>query len=76
MADIASVAATGDRAATLRALRDRLAEELDRTKSPRDVTALTYRLQDVMEQLDDLTDTEEETDDLADLIALPGEASG
>jgi hypothetical protein len=69
---LADVASRGDRLETLRALRDRLARELDLTASARDVAALSRQLTDVLQQIEDLTDPEEEKDDFAELIALPG----
>lgn len=49
---LSTVVAGGNRAASLRALRDRLATEMDRTESARDVAALSQRLMDVLEQID------------------------
>lgn len=69
---LADVASGGDRLKTLEALRDRLASEIDLTESARDVASLSARLTDVLVQIEDLTETEEEQDDLADLISLPG----
>lgn len=75
MSELADVAARGDRLETLRALRDRLAREIDLTASARDVAALSNRLTDVLEQIEDLThDDGEEQDDFAELLALPGGA--
>jgi hypothetical protein len=52
MADsLATVTATGDYAATLSALRDRLAREIDEADQPRDVAVLSARLTDVLAQL-------------------------
>jgi hypothetical protein len=45
---LASVATRGDHAATLRALRNKLAREIDQADSPRDVAALSARLVDVL----------------------------
>lgn len=67
-------AMNGSRLEALRALRDRLAAEIDATRSARDVAALSRQLTDVLAQIDSLTDPTEETDDLANLIALPGGA--
>lgn len=59
MADsLAAVAATGDRGETLRALRDRIATEIDKTASARDVAALSRQLTDVIELIDALPNTE------------------
>lgn len=74
MTPVAGVAAEGDRRRTLEALRDRLAEELDATASPRDIASLSKRLEDVLVQIDDLADPVEEEDDLAALLYLPGDA--
>ena len=45
------VAPGGDRLATLQVLRDRLAAELDRCVSLRDLAALALRFTDVLEQI-------------------------
>lgn len=51
---LAGVAQEGDRLATLEALRDRLASEIDDCDSKRDLAALALRLTDVLEQIDEL----------------------
>ena len=48
---LAAVAASGDTAGTLRALRDRLAAEIDSSGSARDVAALSRQLTDVLERI-------------------------
>jgi hypothetical protein len=48
---VATPAASGDYPATLAALRDRLAREIDRADQPRDVAVLSARLADVLAQL-------------------------
>lgn len=48
---LAAVAATGDTGATLRALRDRLARQIDATDSARDVAQLGALLDKVLERL-------------------------
>lgn len=53
-AALTAAAATGDRLTALRALRDRLAADLDDTDSKRDVAALAQRLMDVLAQIDEL----------------------
>ena len=73
---VAPVAAEGDQLNTLIALRDRLAHELDVTRSARDVAALSRQLTEVLALIADLDNTEEEHDELADLIALPGANAG
>jgi hypothetical protein len=49
---LSGVARAGDRLETLRALRDRLAAEIDVCDSKRDVAALSQRLMDVLEQIE------------------------
>ena len=49
---LSAVVAGGRRLVSLRALRDRLAAEIDRTDSARDVAALSQRVMDVLEQID------------------------
>ncbi len=49
-----AAAGTGSRVVALRALRDRLARDLDGTDSKRDVASLAQRLMDVLEQIDEL----------------------
>lgn len=49
-----AVAQTGDRRATLEALRDKLAARIDDGTDPRDMAALARRLESVLAQLDDL----------------------
>lgn len=48
---LASVAAKGDRIATLCALRDKLAGWIDVCDEPRDIAALSARLADVLTQI-------------------------
>jgi len=52
--DLVEAAASGDRLAALRALRDRLAEEIDGCQSSRDMAALSRQLTDVLGQIDAL----------------------
>ncbi len=49
---LAVVVATGERLASLRALRDRLAADLDACGSARDVVGLAGRLTDVLAQIE------------------------
>jgi hypothetical protein len=51
---LVSAAVSGSRLTALRALRDRLAADLDETDSKRDVASLSQRLMDVLEQIDEL----------------------
>ena len=49
---LGDIAKSGDRLATLEALRNRLAIEIDNCQSSRDIAALSNRLQSVMAELD------------------------
>lgn len=49
---LAGVAKEGNKLGTLRALRDRLATDLDECDSARDVAALSQRLMDVLAQIE------------------------
>lgn len=55
---ISDAAGSGDRLVTLRALRDRLAQEIDQCDQARDVAALALRLTDVLSQIDAIPNTE------------------
>lgn len=54
MADLITAARSGDRRATLEALRDKLAVSIADCESGRDVAALSKRLMEVMNELDAL----------------------
>ena len=58
---LSEVAAGGDRLVTLRALRDRLALDLDGCESKRDVASLSQRLMDVLEQIEAAEKAQPET---------------
>jgi hypothetical protein len=51
---LSEATASDDRLTALVALRDRLAADLDNTKSARDVASLSQRLLDTLEQIDTL----------------------
>lgn len=51
MAGLIDAAKSGDRLATLIALRDRLADEIENTTSGRDLAALSKQLTDVLTQI-------------------------
>ena len=55
-------AASGDRLATLRDLRDVLASSIEACESMRDLAALSGRLQAVLAEIDELSPTEQEVD--------------
>lgn len=74
---LADVVAKGDRLESLKALRDYLAAALDDTLSARDQAALSARLTDVLEQIEDLTPPEEDDrDEFDDLLEDEEPASG
>jgi hypothetical protein len=52
---IAAAAETGDQAATLTSLRDRLAREIDQSDCARDIAALSRQLVDVMARIEAIT---------------------
>ena len=54
MADLIDAAKSGDRRATLEALRDKLALTIAECESGRDVAALSKRLMEVMGELDSM----------------------
>lgn len=56
---IAPAVKSGDRADALRALRDRLADEIDATESARDLAALSRQLHDVLDAIEALPSGEE-----------------
>lgn len=66
-----ATARDGDRLRTLRALRDRLAREIDETRSARDVAALSRQLTEVLAEIDDLAPPVKEVDPLASLVKRP-----
>lgn len=52
--DLVTITATGDRLQALIALRDYLAENLQRTASTRDIAAISRRLMQCMEEIENL----------------------
>lgn len=54
MADLIDAAKSGNRRATLEALRDKLATSIASCESGRDVAALSKRLMEVMDEIDAL----------------------
>jgi len=53
---VSEAAASGDRRATLEALRDKLAATIDSWVEPKELAALSLRLERVLEELDGLSD--------------------
>jgi hypothetical protein len=66
MGDLVTAALSGDKRATLIALRDRLAEEIEQAGA-RDLAPLSRQLTEVLKQLDEIPDGKEVTpaDDIA-----------
>ena len=58
MGDLVNAALSGDKRATLIALRDRLAEEIEQAGA-RDLAPLSRQLTDVLKQLDEMHDKKE-----------------
>ena len=71
MANLMDAARSGDRRATLEALRDKLAGSIQDCESGRDVAALSKRLMEVMGELDALP-RPSDGDELEELQALYG----
>jgi len=67
MSDLVTAAESGDVRATLVALRNRLAREIEASESGRDIAALSNKLTDVLDRLEALPGGEEST--AADEIA-------
>jgi len=70
---LGDIAKSGNRIATLEALRDRLAAEIDGCNSSRDVAALSARLQAVLTELDSIGPPIEGTTPLEELRARRAE---
>lgn len=58
MANLIDAAKSGDKRATLIALRDKLAETIDKCESGRDMAANSKRLMEVMAELETMPDPE------------------
>jgi hypothetical protein len=61
VSDVRSAAASGDRVATLTALRDRLASAIDECDQLRDLAPLSRQLVGIVAELDALSTSEEVT---------------
>lgn len=59
MGNLVEAAKSGDKRATLIALRDKLAETIDNCESGRDMAANSKRLMEVIAELESLPDLEE-----------------
>ena len=64
---LASIAQNGDNLETLRALRQTIAEAIDRTKSGRDLASLSRQLQIVIEKISEL-EAQDSDDEIARII--------
>lgn len=74
---VSEAAATGDRAATLLALRDYLAGLIDSFDGhPRDIAPITKQLADVVRELDELTPVQRKGTALDELAARRSKAEG
>ena len=61
MSNIVEAAKSGDKRATLIALRDKIAETIQNCESSRDIASNTKRLMEVMEEIEALPDPETKT---------------
>ena len=59
MASLIEAAKSGDKYATLIALRDKLAETIERCESGRDMAANTKRLMEVMAEIESMPDPQQ-----------------
>lgn len=64
---LANIAQNGDNLETLRALRQTLAEAIDRTTSGRDIASLSRQLQIVIEKISEL-EAQDSDDEIARII--------
>lgn len=61
------IASNGNRLSTLKALRSKIASAIDDTTSGRDIAALSLRLMDIIDQINDLEGNNgDELDELID----------
>ena len=67
MNDIATIADQGDRLATLKALRHKLAETIDNSHSGRDIAALARQLQIVSGQIAEI-EAQQSDDPISDIL--------
>lgn len=65
MVSLVDVAEAGDRVATLRALRDRIAADIDAATAPRDLAPLAQRLMDCLQLIADAETANPETEGTA-----------
>jgi Fe-S cluster assembly ATPase SufC len=66
---IEAIAAKENDLETLIALRQKLAQTLDESKSGRDIAALTRQLRFIMQEIEDLRMRDNDTDDVAAILA-------
>lgn len=67
MSDLVTIADQGDSLAMLKALRHKLAETIDTSKSGRDIAALARQLQIVSAQIGEIEDRQS-SDPIADIL--------
>ena len=67
--NLVEAAASGDRRATLIALRDAIARTIQSCESGRDMASLSKRLMEVMDELDALTDPDAEMSEFDKVLA-------
>lgn len=66
--DLVSAAASGDRRATLVALRDAIAKTIQSCESGRDMASLSKRLMEVMDELDALAAPQDDAAGFASVL--------
>ena len=66
--DLVSAAASGDRRATLVALRDAIARTIQSCESGRDMASLSKRLMEVMDELDAIAEPEDDAREFGEVL--------
>lgn len=67
MAELSKIADDGDELETLRALRHKIADTIDTSKSGRDIAALSKQLREIITRISDL-EAREETDEISQIV--------
>ena len=69
MDDLPQVSETGNRLETLKALRQKVAEAIDKSKSGRDIAALSRQLQIIMIEIEDIKENDTSNDEIRRILA-------
>ena len=69
MDDLPQISETGNRLETLKALRQKVAEAIDKSKSGRDIAALSRQLQIVMVEIEEIEAADNLHDEISAILA-------